>query len=115
MNDREFVAAIRRDVLKGGLDFYHQELVTKDSSRAHGSNLPEPIQLYRSLNHDQREKLFGVINLAIVNTLSHILGIIDGTSIIREPVDFELLANGTNIAGDLQDLFLAAEEKETQS
>ena len=73
---------------------------------------PQIAQLYRSLTEEQRRQFMEGIRQVIVDTLSNMLGILDGSTLLEKHRDDFHLTYGDDpqeINGDLQDLFLSTE------
>lgn len=67
--------------------------------------------LYRDLSPAQREALLGFCRQVMADTVSHVLGILDGSSYVPGRPLFTLNSDdGQRLDGDLQDLFLEAAE-----
>jgi hypothetical protein len=70
------------------------------------------LDLYRSLPRRQKRVMLDIMRQVEVDTLSHVFGILDGSSQLGGRFqDFELFHRGrrgarTRLDGDLQDLFL---------
>ncbi|WP_421379672.1 transposase [Bacillus salacetis] len=75
----------------------------------------EAITLFQELSKEQQKVLFKIINQTQIDTVSHFLGILDGTSTLESNIDFLLTLEDrqTKLNGDLQDYFIElVEEKE---
>ena len=73
------------------------------------------ISLYESLDNNQKEVFFSIIRQTAIDTVSNVLGVIDGSTYLEE-MDGELnLLSGTGVKlnGDLQGFFLEQEEIES--
>ena len=65
------------------------------------------LELYDDLTEENREKLMKVIELVMIDTISNMLGIIDGSSTLSEcDAELKLYLNDADTGGELQDLFL---------
>lgn len=108
MNDREFVRVIRRDVIEENLKYYTGLM---ESNRSTSGGLDDLTILYRVLPLEMREILVRVVKRIEVDTVSNVLGILDGSSARPDyRGDFSLrYEDGQNMTGDLQDTFLSSE------
>ena len=113
MTADEFVSCIRREILEANLATYRDTLerslsepgFTDDYWRRAG-------ELYRSLNDEQRRQLLGIMRQVSLDTLSSILGVLDGSALLEKHRDYFHLRYGDEpqeLNGELQDLFLSAE------
>ena len=111
MTDKEFINAIRSEVV----DEYTQsfkEILADNTIEATDPYWKKLILFYDDLDFQQRDVLLSVVRQVMVDTLSNILGIIDGGCILNDfRGDFELSMDGQSLAGDLKDLLLEAEEE----
>lgn len=112
MNPQEFVTELRKVVVDE-----NSVIDRRLFSEMHFEEITDPywkraFVFFEALPLEQREVFFEILRQVAVDTTSNILGVIDGTcSIANLFVRFELIAYGENIAGDLQDMFLADEEE----
>lgn len=73
----------------------------------------EILPLYKSMNKAQQESLLNFIRMIQVNTVSHLLGILDGSTYLNENRESFVLTTEQDdelINGSLQDIFLELEE-----
>ena len=64
-------------------------------------------EIINNLTEENREKLMGIIELVMIDTISSMLGIIDGSSTLSEcNAEPKLYLNDIDTDGELQDLFL---------
>ena len=67
------------------------------------------------LDGAQRDVLFSIMRHVMIDTVSSVLAVVDGVSSLEgRNGSFKLLVDGSDIAGSLQDRFLAAEEEQSQ-
>ena len=111
MNDKEFIKAIRSEIIEENLQAYRKMFPT-DPTEVNDPYGKLVVKLYRELNSSQREALFCILRQTTVDTLSSVFGLFDGVCIMENLCgDFELSMDGQSLAGDLQDLLLEAEEE----
>lgn len=112
MEVEEFVKEIRERIIQNDNNIYEEILNTKGDVK--DLIWKESISIYQSLSIDQKKYFLQLLRLIQVNTLSHIFGILDGSTYLTEDNDgFILVEKSTNniINGDLQDVFLEMEEE----
>lgn len=110
METLEFVSAIRERVINSAHTGY--ENLLDSSVDAEDPLWKEILPFYKSLTLDQRELFLNFIRLIQVNTVSHFLGILDGSTYLTENrVSFilETELERKLINGNLQDIFLELE------
>ncbi|PWG79540.1 hypothetical protein [Pararcticibacter amylolyticus] len=94
-------------------DFLVYEGLLRTSEEVRDPLWKEILPLYRSMNREQDVAFLQFLRVIQVNTVSHILGILDGVTYLNEDREtFALIAEhaGRKINGDLQDIFLGMEE-----
>ena len=66
------------------------------------------ITLYNSLDDTNKEVFFDIIVQIMIDTISNVLGIVDGSSTLEEGEDWEISMqiNGENTEMELQDAFM---------
>lgn len=110
MEPIEFVAAIHKIVIKNGNNDYREILNGQKSQDLLWRDVG---LLYNGLSTEKKKLFMEFIRLIQVNTVSHLFGILDGSSYLNEKREsFILQASSTQVVlnGDLQDLFLEMEE-----
>jgi hypothetical protein len=111
MNSFDFIRSLRYIILDHEASSYQDSLDTDDLE------ITDPVwkgisPIYKSMSYEQKTAFLKFIRLVRVNTLSEVLGILDGSSYLSdERVTFTLKAGDEVINGDLQDIFLASEEE----
>lgn len=113
MTPEEFVACIRRAVLDDNLAAYRRYLepATAATTGPH-SEWYQVAEVYGALSDEQRGAMISVLRNAIVDTLSNVLGILDGTTLLatyRERFRLTYGDDQQQLNGDLQDLLLSEE------
>lgn len=107
----EFVTKLKERVIENDNKVYQDLLDTtiEAKDKIWQSILP----IYKNMTKDEQLAFIQFLRLIQVNTLSHILGVLDGTTFLNNGnVNFVLKTeeNGEIINGDLQDIFLEMEE-----
>lgn len=118
MTPQRFAKAVMRTVVDDGVTSYKNIF-------AHPGTVTEPywvrvLALYRSLPRSQRKVVLDIMRQVQVDTVSHLFGILDGsTGLDGRAMDLELTARArkrrVRLDGGLQDLFLALEEERRPS
>ncbi|UWX59151.1 hypothetical protein N0B40_12040 [Chryseobacterium oranimense] len=113
MESEELVKVLNRDVIKGNLELYQNLLETTNEAT-------DPIwkgilPIYIDFSKEEKETFLKFLRIVEINTLSHVLGIFDGTT-YAEGIDDEFIINmegkKEKLNGDLQNLFLELIEEE---
>ena len=116
MNDVEFVNNIILEVLKNNLDQYKVNLSNLNNKQ---DELPEGewkngVSLYNKLDVKDKDKFISFLKLSITDTVSNLLGIIDGVSYLKgQEENFQFLYKEKKLNGNLQDIFLEEIENES--
>lgn len=111
MEATDFVNGIRRSVIDDNLTAYKD--LFENSNQASDPYWKEALAFFSSLNVDQRNTLYKIIRQVEVDTVSSVLGILDGTTYVDdEASNFKLLTDEGEqpLNGELQDIFLEMEE-----
>src|SRR6266516_3890375 len=113
MTAEEFVSCIRREVLEANLAMYKNSIARSpsDSDAEHG-NWPKMAEFYRSLSNEERQEFMAIVRQIMVDTLSNVFGILDGSTLLEKDRGYFQLTYGDEarkLNGELQDLFLSGE------
>jgi len=107
-----FVKSIRERVIESDHTDYQNMLTNTDD--ATDPTWKEILSLFKNLTKEQKESFLNFLRLIQVNTVSHIFGILDGSTYLDESRETFVLKTESSedaINGDLQDLFLEMEEE----
>jgi hypothetical protein len=111
ISDREFIERIREEVIATNLESYRELFAQTRPQSTPDLYWKKALQFFHQLDDSGQEVFFSIIRQVMVDTASSIFGIFDGVSNISGQVGaFEVRIGEQNLAGSLQDLFLAAEE-----
>jgi len=111
MSDRDFVLGIRKAVVEGNLQTYRELFAGTRHEEASDPYWMTALQFFGELDDANREAFFKIIRQVIVDTVSSLFAVFDGVSELpAQNGTFEVRIGDENLAGNLQDLFLAAEE-----
>jgi hypothetical protein len=117
MTPQHFISSIRSEVLEQNWADYQSALREESVSGSTSQYWPKMAKFNLSLNQEQRKQFEMTIRQVMVDTISNILGILDGTSILEHyRGDFNLTYSDDKkqLNGDLQTFFLAAEQEKKQ-
>lgn len=112
MDAKEFVKAIRSRVIEDDNKAYRDLLNnTNDTKDIIWAGM---LPIYKSMTKQEQDTFLDFLKLIQVNTVSHVFGILDGSSYLsKNGPDFFLRTeqNGDLINGDLQDIFWETDEE----
>jgi hypothetical protein len=114
MTPEKFVSEVRSAVVDQNATIYRQLFESTTVESVSDPYWKRALTLYASLGERDRVILIEMMRQATVDTVSNVFGILDGSSSLdnaRE--DFILTGKSDNqkINGNLQDIFLALEER----
>jgi hypothetical protein len=118
MQSKEFVDALRNAVIYD-IPIYKDLFISAERSKVKDPYWKAALALFDKLDNSEREILFSIIKQIQVDTLSNVLGIIDGSSFMEGYFDDLVLISkredqstldGEIISGDLQGIFLNLED-----
>lgn len=110
----ELVGKIRRSVIDENQALYRDLFENSPTTSATDPYWVRAKNLFESLNYDQRDIFLEVIRQTSIDTVSNLLGIIDGVNSIDDVSgDLLLTYDGGDepLNVDLQSIFLAEEER----
>ncbi|MBW8300917.1 MAG: hypothetical protein K0M60_15060 [Hydrogenophaga sp.] len=110
----ELVAKIRKSVIDENQALYRDLFENTPTTSATDPYWARAKNLFESLDRDQRDIFLEAIRQTSIDTVSNLLGIIDGVNSIDDVNgDFFLTYDGGDepLNGGLQSIFLAEEEK----
>jgi hypothetical protein len=111
MSPAELVQALLQEVVEGNTREYSKMLSTS-ASTARDPTWKQILTARESMDPAQRGALDVLVKQVVVDTVSTILGILDGPTVLprfRGPFTLTY-ESGAKLNGDLQDLFLEATE-----
>jgi len=112
-----FVKSIYETVVKESLQYYKGLYETTNIPPNTIDYWKQAIGFYNALNDEKKEILMRIIEQTMIDTVSHMLGVIDGSSTLNDcPFEPKLLLDSNDTEGELQDLFLEfIEERDSNS
>lgn len=117
MTPENFVSKVRSAVVQQNATIDNDLFESTTPEGASDAYWKRALTLHRSLSDGDRAVLFEIMRQVRVDTVSELFGILDGSSALEGPrEDFALTSQPDNrkLNGNLQDLFLEAEERERQ-
>ncbi len=109
MTDKDFIIGIYESVINENNSIYYDMFTKANIDEAKNTYWKEAVRFFSNLSDEDKVIFFKILRQITIDTVSNILGILDGVSTI-EGYDgfFKLLIEGndTPINGDLLDLFL---------
>ncbi len=116
MDALKFVEELRRFVIDENHEQYIKSIRNINSEGVTDEYWRSAIKTFNHLDADAQEIFSAILRKVQVDTMSLILGILDGNMILEnQEKDFSLTTVGEKepINGTLQEMFLALEEEET--
>ncbi|WP_146553498.1 transposase [Rummeliibacillus sp. SL167] len=102
-----FVKSLYESVVKENLQLYKNLYETTIVTPKTDSYWKEAIGFYNSLSDENKDILMTVIEQTMIDTISNMLGIIDGSSTLKGcSLEPKLLLDSIDTEGELQDSFL---------
>lgn len=111
MNSKDFCESLIKTILEQSNSDYRSIIEgSQNDADIKDQFWRDFILFYKSLDKEGKEMLFRVFNQVQIDTISHLLGIIDGTTNlidVEEDVDFAIKCNNSDFDKDLQETFLS--------
>ncbi len=106
MNEK-FVENIYKTIVKDGIGEYEDLLENTSAEDATDKYWISALELYKKLSSEEKEKMLKFAELIMIDTISNVFGILDGSSTLAEETfEFEVKINGISTENELQDTFL---------
>lgn len=107
MNER-FVENIYKTIIVEGISVYKNLLEKTDSNKATDKYWISALQLYKNLSGEDKQKMLDFAELIMIDTISSVFGILDGSSTLSEELfEFNVTINGSSTENELHHTFLA--------
>lgn len=104
---KELITAIYNSILVENVAIYKNVFETTKVGPKTTEYWKSSLGLYEKLSDDDKKVLLKIIEQTIIDTISNMLGAIDGSSTLAEfETEIGLTVKNQNIKGDLQDIFL---------
>ncbi|MCC5892758.1 transposase [Exiguobacterium sp.] len=102
----QFVKAVYETVVQEGLHMY-KEMYEEEISSSEVDLYSQAIHMYQQMNAEQQRLMMHIIEVVMVDTVSHVFGAIDGTSPLTDSdIEATVLLDGTDTEMELQDAFI---------
>ncbi len=106
MNE-EFVKRLYDTSIVEGLDIYKNQFNNTAITDKTTEFTKKALEMYSSLTNSQKEVFFDVLKITMIDTISLVFGVIDGSSTLNGgSMDFKMYINGEDTDEELQDTFL---------
>ncbi len=118
MTPELLAAGLMKPVVEEGAATYRRLFADTHPDKASDPYWKRALVLFGQLSPAQRLVFFEILQQVSIDTVSGVLGVIDGSSYLANRTEDLVLttAEGRKLSGDLQDLFLAqAEEQRSAS
>lgn len=116
MNPGEFTQLIMNGIVIDNINYYNSVLRSRSSDNVKDPYWKQTLDLFNTLTPTQQSAFIDVMRQVSVDTISSLLGVFDGVSAIQGMNGTILLTyDGETINGELQEHFLAIEERYGQS
>lgn len=107
-----FIKSIYKGIVEENRNLYKNLFDNTNIDKTSDEYWKKPLMLYNSLSEEKKEILINIIQQTMIDTISNILGVIDGSSKLSgcdaEP---KLYLDEIDTDSGLQDLFLAYVEE----
>ncbi|WRP06242.1 transposase [Rossellomorea aquimaris] len=116
MNDT-FVKSLYESIVKENLNLYKDLIETTNVTPKTHDYWKEAISFYDSLSYENKNTLMRIIEQTMIDTISNMLGVIDGSSTLKDcSLEPKLILSSIDTEGELQDSFLEfIEEKDSSN
>jgi hypothetical protein len=112
MTPEEFSKKIYDVVVEENMTSYRQTFSRTKPSEATDPYYKRALTLFNEISPTQKDCLFEIVRQVTVDTISNMLGVIDGSSFIDSSAPrFELICGVEHLEGDLQMYFLNEDDK----
>ena len=115
MTDKDFAIELKKEILNNVFQEYFTTLDTMNEKDIQDPYWKKAAKVYKSLNDENKSNLQGFIKLVMIDTVSTFLAVLDGVQFLEgQDEELVLLYNKKKINGDLQDIFLAEVEEDSE-
>ncbi|WP_214791986.1 MULTISPECIES: transposase [unclassified Exiguobacterium] len=101
-------ATVVQDALSDYKNMYEEEVSISDTEL-----YSQAIHMYQQMDPEQQKLMMHIIEVVMVDTVSHIFGVIDGSSPLNDSdMEATLLLDDVDSEGELQDSFIGYLQEE---
>jgi len=105
---KDVYATVVQDALSGYKDMYEEEVSLSDIDL-----YSQAIHMYQQMDPEQQRLMMHIVEVVMVDTVSHVFGVIDGSSPLNDSdIEAKLLLDDIDTEGYLQDLFIGYLQEE---
>ena len=106
MNEK-FVEKIYKVIVEDGVGEYKYLLDNTELKNTTDEYWIKSLELYKNITLEEKEKMLKFAELIMIDTISSVFGILDGSSTLaEEEFEFDVKINGVSTENELQDTFL---------
>ena len=106
MNEK-FIQQLYKVVVSDGISEYRNLLDNTVLEKVTDEYWKNTLELYEKLSYEEKEKMIKFAEHIMIDTISSVFGILDGSSTLSEEnFDFDVMINGVSTENELQDTFL---------
>lgn len=108
----QFVKAVYATVVQDALSDY-KNMYEEEVSISDTELYSQAIHMYQQMDPEQQKLMMHIIEVVMVDTVSHIFGVIDGSSPLNDSdMEATLLLDNVDSEGELQDSFIGYLQEE---
>lgn len=114
MNTDLFIKSLYNSSIKEDGGIYQNLFLNTDINEVRDPYWKDALKMFSDLSDENKDILFKIIEQVQVDTVSNVLGILDGVvSWQGQDIEIKMTIEGSNekVNGDLQDLFLEYDEE----
>ena len=111
MNE-EFARRIYETIIENGENIYKDLYENTEITEKTIDYWKNALELYNSLNYDQKNVFMNIIKQTMIDTISNLFGVLDGSSTLSGGnMEFDIKINGISTEDEMQDTFLEIVEE----
>ena len=111
MNE-EFARRIYETIIENGENIYKDLYENTEITEKTIDYWKNALELYNSLDHDQKNVFISIIKQTMIDTISSLFGVLDGASTLSGGnMEFDIKINGIRTEDEMQDTFLEIVEE----
>lgn len=101
-------------VIRWGIDHYKKEYEAESLLASKEKFWQVCEEFYKKMNQEEKVVFYDILELTMIDTVSHVLGILDGSSSLTggDFFETEIRIDGEDMVCELQDSFLAYVEEQ---
>lgn len=108
----QFAKAVYATVVQDGLHGY-KEMYEETVGSSDTDLYSQAIRMYQQMDAEQQKLMMHLIEVVMVDTVSHVFGLIDGSSTLNDSdIEATLLLDDVDSEGELQDSFIGYLQEE---